>query len=465
MTLREASPSKDRPEVATGFLWGVATSAYQVEGAVTEDGRGPSIWDTFCRRPGAIRDGGTGDVACDQYHRFEEDVALMAELGIGAYRFSVAWPRILPEGGGAVNQPGLDHYRRLVDTLNEHGISPVATLYHWDLPQALEDLGGWANRSLAGEVPLWITINEPWVAAWLGYGTGIHAPGKADDALALAAAHHLLLAHGSAVDAMDGDGAVGITLNIQPATPASDDADDVRAARRADLQMNASFLDPIFGRGYPDELVEFYRPVTDMAFVRDGDLDVIARPFDVLGVNYYRRFTVTATPGTRPAEELPGSLGAWSILPAHVPVTQMGWPVEPDALTDLLTRVHRDYAPPRVLITENGAAFEDVVGDDGVIDDTARIAYLRDHVRAALRAKEAGVPLEGFFVWSLLDNFEWAQGYSNRFGLVHVDFATQARIPKGSARWYRQVIARAGGLADRLGEPGDASTESGEGVS
>ena len=480
MTVREAWASEDRAEAGTGFLWGAATSAYQVEGAVREDGRGVSIWDTFCRKPGAILGGDTGDVACDQYHRFEDDIALMAQLGIGAYRFSIAWPRILPEGGGAVNQQGLDHYRRVVDALNRHGIAPVATLYHWDLPQALEDLGGWANRdtasrfaeyaaivhgALAGEVPMWITINEPWVAAWLGSGTGVHAPGKADDALALAAAHHLLLAHGSAVDAMDGEDAVGITLNIQPATPDTDGAAEVLAARRADLHMNAFFLDPIFGRGYPDELVEFYRPVTDMAFVRDGDLDVIARPVDVLGVNYYRRFTVTATPQTGPAEELPGSLGAWSILPPNVPATQMGWPVEPDALTDLLTRVHRDYAPPRVLITENGAAFEDVVGHDGEIDDTARIAYLRDHVRAALRAKQAGVPLEGFFVWSLLDNFEWAQGYSNRFGLVHVDFATQARIPKGSARWYQQVIARAGGLADLLAEPGDASTASGEGVS
>ena len=291
MTVREASPREDRPDAGTGFLWGAATSAYQVEGAVREDGRGVSIWDTFCRKPGAILGGDTGDIACDQYHRFEDDIALMAELGIGAYRFSIAWPRILPEGGGAVNQQGLDHYRRVVEALHRHGITPVATLYHWDLPQALEDLGGWANRdtasrfaeyaaivhgALAGEIPTWTTINEPWVAAWLGYGTGVHAPGKADDALALAASHHLLLAHGLAVEAMDGEDAVGITLNLQPTTPASDDAADVLAARRADLHMNAYYLDPIFGRGYPDELVEFYRSVTDMAFVRDGDLEVIA---------------------------------------------------------------------------------------------------------------------------------------------------------------------------------------------
>ncbi len=460
MTVREASPREDRPDEGTGFLWGAATSAYQVEGAVREDGRGVSIWDTFCRRPGVIRGGDTGDIACDQYHRFEDDIALMAQLGIGAYRFSIAWPRILPEGGGRVNQLGLDHYRRVVEALHRHGITPVVTLYHWDLPQALEDLGGWANRdtanrfaeyaaivhgALAGEIPIWITINEPWVAAWLGYGTGVHAPGKADDALALAASHHLLLAHGLAVEAMDGDDAVGITLNLQPTTPASDDPANVLAARRADLHMNAYYLEPIFGRGYPDELVEFYRPVTDMAFVRDGDLDVIARPCDILGVNYYRRFTVTADPGSGGAEELPGSLGAWSIVPEGVAVTGMGWPVEPDVLTDLLMWVHREYAPPHILITENGAAYEDVVGADDLIEDRARVAYLRDHVRAALRAKEAGVPFEGYFVWSLLDNFEWARGFSKRFGLAYVDFETQARIPKLSARWYQQVA--------RWGEP------------
>jgi beta-glucosidase len=340
------------------------------------------------------------------------------------------------------------------------------TLYHWDLPQALEDLGGWTNRdtasrfaeyativhgALAGEVPTWTTINEPWVAAWLGYGTGVHAPGKADHALALAASHHLLLAHGLAVEAMDGGDTVGITLNLQPTTPASDDAADVLAARRADLQMNAYFLDPIFGRGYPEELIEFYRSVTDLAFVRDGDLDVIATPCDILGVNYYRRFTVTADPGSREAEELPGSLGAWSIVPDGVAVTEMGWPVEPDVLTELLLRVHREYAPARVVITENGAAFEDVLGDDGEIKDTARISYLREHIAAALRARRAGVPLEGFFVWSLLDNFEWAHGYSGRFGLVYVDFATQARIPKRSAHWFQQVA--------RQGEPSRMPSE------
>jgi beta-glucosidase len=400
-------------------------------------------------------------VACDHYHRYEDDVALMAELGVGAYRFSVAWPRIQPRGHGKPNQRGLDHYRRLVDALNRHGIVPVPTLYHWDLPQALQDAGGWPARdtaarfaeyaslvhgALASEVPYWITINEPWCSAWLGYGGGVHAPGLADDALALAASHHLLLAHAWATDAMRGPGVVGIALNPQPTRPASDDPDDVRAARLADLQMNGLYLDPLFGRGYPDELVEHYRAASDFGFVLEGDLETIARPVDLLGVNYYRIHTVTASPhrGQR-AGELPGSLGVWSFPPPGVAVTSMDWPIEPDGLTDLLVGLQRDYGPHRVMVTENGAAFEDEVGPDGTIHDPERVAYLRDHVAAAQEALQAGVPLEGFFVWSLLDNFEWSEGYSKRFGLVHVDFETQARTPKDSARWYAGV-ARGGGV-------------------
>jgi beta-glucosidase len=408
--------------------------------------------------PGTIRHGDTGDVACDQYHRYEEDIALMADLGVGAYRFSVAWPRIQPDGRGGPNQPGLDHYRRLVDALNMRGIRPLPTLYHWDLPQALEDEGGWGNRdtalrfaeyaatvhrSLAGTVPSWITLNEPWVAAWLGYGTGIHAPGRTDDALALAASHHLLLAHGLARDAIGRD--MGIALNLQPARPATEDPGDVRAARLADLHMNRLFLDPLFGRGYPTELVDHYRPVSDMRFVNDGDLEVIAGPLDFLGVNYYRRHTVTA--GARSelgADELPGSLGAWSIPPPGVELTAMAWPVEPQALTDLLIELHRDYGPARIIVTENGAAFDDEPAPDGIVHDARRIAFLRDHIAAARAALEAGVPLGGFLVWSLLDNFEWAEGYSKRFGLVHVDFASQARTPKESAAWYAEVIRRRG---------------------
>jgi beta-glucosidase len=433
---------------------------------VREDGRGPSIWDTFCGMPGRIRHGDTGDVACDQYHRYEEDVALMADLGVEAYRFSVAWPRIQPEGRGAPNQPGLDHYRRLVEALNTRGITPLPTLYHWDLPQALEDEGGWGNRdtalrfaeyaamvrrSLAGTVPTWITLNEPWVVAWLGYGTGIHAPGRTDDALALSASHHLLLAHGLARDAM-GDGRdVGIALNLQPARPATGDPRDVGAARLADLHMNRLFLDPLFGRGYPAQLVEHYRTVSDMRFVRDGDLEVIAGPLGFLGVNYYRCHTVTAEVSSQPgADELPGSLGAWSVLLAGVELTAMGWPVEPQGLTDLLIELHGDYGPARIVVTENGAAFDDESGPDGVVHDPRRIGFLRDHIAAARAALEAGVPLAGFLVWSLLDNFEWAEGYSKRFGLVHVDFATQARTPKESAAWYAEVIRRRA-VPDRIG--------------
>ncbi|HET7928671.1 MAG TPA: family 1 glycosylhydrolase, partial [Actinomycetota bacterium] len=345
----------DAFDFPSGFRWGTATSAYQVEGAVDEGGRGTSIWDTFCRIPGAVRGGDTGDVACDQYHRYEQDVALMAELGLNAYRFSVAWPRIQPEGAGPPNDEGLNHYRRLVDALNRNGIAPVPTLYHWDLPQALEDAGGWPNRdtaerfaeyaaivarALEGEVGTWLTLNEPWVAAWLGYGTGVHAPGKTDDRLALAASHHQLLAHGLAVEAIGDAGEVGIAVNPQPAVPATQTEADVAAAGLADRHMVNLFLDPLFGRGYPEDLVEHYRDVSDFGFVRDGDLEAISRPIDLLGVNYYRVHTVAAAaPPDRPAEELPGGLGAWSFAPAGVPVTSMGWPVEPRGLTDLLVRL------------------------------------------------------------------------------------------------------------------------------
>jgi len=439
-------------------VWGVATSAYQVEGAAEEDGRGASIWDTFCRTPGRIFEGQTGDVACDQYHRYEDDAALMAELGVGAYRFSVAWPRIQPDGRGSANQRGVDHYRRLVAALNDRGIAPMLTLYHWDLPQSLQDLGGWANRetasrfaeyaaivkeALAGEVSSWITLNEPWVSAWLGYASGKHAPGLRDDALALAATHHLLLAHGLATEAM-GD-AAGITLNLEPHRPASDDPDDVWAARLADLQMNALFLDPLYGRGYPREIVEHYRHVSDFGFVREGDLDVVTRPLDFLGVNYYRGHSVAADPhGHGRAEKTPGSLDSWTVVPPEASVTAMGWPIDPGGLTELLIRLRDDYAPSRIIVTENGAAFDDRVDAGGIVADPDRVAYLRDHLLAAHAAIEAGVPLEGFFVWSFLDNFEWSFGFSKRFGLVHVDFTTQGRTPKESARWFGDVARRGG---------------------
>jgi beta-glucosidase len=444
-----------------GFLWGVATSAYQVEGAVRDEGRGVSIWDTFSHTPGRTRHGDTGDVACDHYRRVEQDAALLAELGVSAYRFSVAWPRIQPDGTGPANRRGLDHYRRLVEVLHQHGIAPMATLYHWDLPQALEDRGGWPNRDTAARfaeyaglvhgalrdaVPLWATLNEPWVSAWLGYGSGVHAPGRADDALALAASHHLLLAHGLAAEAMGGGGGeVGVVLNLQPTRQATNDPGDERAARLGDLQMNALYLDPLFGRDYPAELVEHYREVSDFGFVRDGDLAAIARPLDFLGVNYYTLQTVTARP--RPGDRstpLPGHVGGWVVVPPEVAATAMGWAIEPASLTEVLLRLRRDYPPIRLYVTENGAAFDDRVGPDGRVDDRERIAFLHDHLLAAHRAIEAGVPVAGYFVWSFLDNFEWAEGYSKRFGLVHVDYETQERIPKESARWYREVVRRGG---------------------
>ncbi len=441
-----------------GFLWGAATSAYQVEGAAREDGRGRSIWDTFCRQPGRVKNGDTGDVACDQYHRFPKDIALMADLGIQAYRFSIAWPRIQPDGRGPANRRGLDHYRHLVDALNSAGVRPVVTLYHWDLPQALEEAGGWPNRdtasrfaehaeivhdALAGEVSYWITLNEPWVAAWLGYSAGIHAPGRTDDAAALAATHHQLLGHGLALDAMRDN--AGIALNLEPHEPVSDDADDERAARLAGLQMNQLFLDPLFGRGYPRELMEHYGRFVDLEFIRDGDLDVIAAPLAFLGVNYYRRQTIAAdaSRGARPIE-VPGSLGAWAVLPADADVTAMEWPIDASGLSELLAWVHAEYEPARMLVTENGAAFDEAPDANGEVRDQRRIAYLHDHIAAAHEAVSAGVPLEGYLVWSLLDNFEWVEGYGKRFGLVYVDFATQRRLPKASARWYAEVIDRNG---------------------
>jgi beta-glucosidase len=406
--------------------------------------------------PGAIRGGDTGDVACDQYHRYEEDVALMAELGLNAYRFSVAWPRIQPDGTGPPNPEGLDYYRRLVDALNRRGIAPVLTLYHWDLPQALEDAGGWPNRetaerfaeyaaivanALAGEVGTWLTLNEPWVSAWIGYGTGGHAPGRRDDRLALEASHHLLLAHGLALEALGDGREVGVAVNPQPAVAATSSEADVAAARLADRHMIGLFLDPLFGRGYPSELVEHYRDVSDFGFVRDGDLETIARPFDTLGVNYYRVHTVAAAPPAgRKADALPGGIGAWSFAPDGAPVTSMGWPIDASGLTDLLVRLHREYAPKRIVVTENGAAFDDVVDGGGRVRDPDRVAYLRAHLSAARDAIAQGVPLDGYLVWSLLDNFEWAQGYSARFGVVHVDFETQQRTLKDSATWLSETV-------------------------
>ena len=378
----------------------------------------------------------------------------MDELGMGAYRFSISWPRVQPDGRGPGNPRGLDHYRRLVEELNGRGIAAIVTLYHWDLPQALEDAGGWPNRdtaerfaeyaaivhgALADGVAHWITVNEPWVAAWLGYGTGVHAPGRTDDALALAAGHHLLLAHALARDAIGEP--VGIALNLEPHRPASEAPRDAEIAHLADLHMNALFLDPLFGRGYPSELIERYRALFDRGFVLEGDLARIAGPLSFLGVNYYRPHTIT-TDVDRPdrTTEIPGSLGGWDVVPRGTPTTSMGWPIEASGLLELLLRLEREYSPGRIFLTENGAAFDDVPGPDGVVHDDARIAFLRDHVAAAGQALAAGVPLIGHLVWSLLDNFEWAEGYAKRFGLVQVDFETQVRTPKASAQWFRGLV-------------------------
>ena len=447
------------------FLWGTATAAYQVEGAVREDGRGPSIWDTFSHVPGNVLHGDTGDIACDQYHRLEEDLDLMSELGIQAYRFSVAWPRIQPEGGGPANRRGLDYYRRLVNGLRERNIVPMLTLYHWDLPQALEDRGGWTSRetssrfaeyagvvygALGDAVPFWITLNEPWVSAWLGYGMGLHAPGIKSTGSALSATHHLLLAHGLALEKMRslsrGENQLGITLNLSPVQPASEDTADAAAARRADGNANRLYLDPLFRGNYPEDVLEDYSSVSDFSFVRDGDLEAISAHLDFLGVNYYTRHTVRAPSESndRTSHTLPTAAEAETSLSPSVETTAMGWGIEPDGLTELLLRLEREYAKLPFYITENGAAFYDYATPEGNVNDEERVAFLDAHFRAAHEAIERGVNLKGYFVWSLLDNFEWAEGYSKRFGIVYVEYATQHRIPKMSARWYKEVIRRNG---------------------
>lgn len=441
------------------FVWGTATSAYQIEGAAREDGRGESIWDRFSKTPGKIQDGSNGDVACDHYHRFEADVAMMKELGIRAYRFSIAWPRVLPSGRGARNDRGLDFYSRLVDALLAAGITPFATLYHWDLPQALQDEGGWTQRStaeafveytdivtrrLGDRVKGWITHNEPWCAGMLSHQLGVHAPGLKDWPAALAASHHLLLSHGLAVPAIraNSPGAeVGITLNFTPSVPASPSAADREASRSFDGFFNRWFLDPVFGRHYPADMMAEYiaaghLPAGGLPALRPGDLDVIATPCDFLGVNYYTR-EVSRSKTVPEAENLPRTV---KVAPQSE-WTDMGWEVHPDSLFGILTRIHLAYGPMKLYVTENGASYGAGPGPDGRVRDEARVRFLRDHFRAAHRAIEAGVNLAGYFVWSLMDNYEWDRGYTQRFGIVHVDYETQKRTPKDSALWYRTVIA------------------------
>lgn len=438
-----------------GFIWGAATSAYQIEGATEEDGRGESIWDRFARSDSRIEDGSTGDVACDHYHRWQEDVALMKRLRLGAYRFSVAWPRVFASGRPPRNPRGLDFYDRLVDELLAQGIAPYATLYHWDLPQKLQDEGGWASRTtaeafvdyadvvtrrLGDRVKAWITHNEPWCAGLVGYQVGRHAPGLRDWNAALAGSHHLLLSHGWSLPAVrrNSPGAeVGIALNLSPTVPASDSEADEDACRRHDGYMNRWFLDPMFRAQYPRDMWNEYEELGYLAkgFVRHGDLAAIATPIDFLGVNYYNR-TVARSDRIPEAENRPRKV----FLAPESEWTDMGWEVYPLGLFEILDRVRRDYAPRKIYVTENGASYGEGPVPGGRVPDPKRVRFVRDHLLAARRSIDAGVPLAGYFLWSLLDNFEWERGYTQRFGITWVDYATQKRIPKDCALWYSGVI-------------------------
>ena len=441
---------------AVGFTWGVATSAYQIEGAVDADGRGPSIWDTFSHTPGRVVKGETGDVACDHYHRYAEDLDLLAQLGVDAYRFSIAWPRIQPTGAGQVEQRGLDFYRRLLDGLRERGITPFVTLYHWDLPQALEDAGGWRERdtahrfadyaailaeAFAGYEPWWITLNEPYCSAITSYAEGRHAPGAREGHGALAAAHHLMVGHGLAVQRLRAasPAPVGITLNMSPAVPASDSASDTAAARRQDLLVNRLFTEPVLGGRYPADTQEVWGGLTDFSFRRDDDLALIAAPLDFLGVNYYYRVHVRDT-GVA-AGPTAYDIGVASATPSTVETTGLGWPIEPAGLRATLTGLRSRFPElPPIYVTENGCAYPDEVGPTGAVDDPARIAFVEQHLAAIEEARADGVDVRGYFYWSLLDNFEWARGYDPRFGLVHVDYTTQKRTPKASFAWFADHI-------------------------
>ncbi len=456
-----ALPVADFPP---GFTWGVATSSYQIEGAVAEDGRTPSIWDTFCRVPGAVHEADNGDVACDHYHRMPQDVALIKSLGVDSYRFSVAWPRVQPGGRGPVNPAGLNFYDRLVDELLANEIAPWVTLYHWDLPQELEDAGGWPNRDTAyrfadyamlvfdklqDRVDTFTTLNEPWCSAWLGYHVGVHAPGRRNFDDSLAAVHHLLLGHGLATQRMRAAESrphtYGITLNMGTSDPASDSAEDRDAARRADGMGTRIYLDPLYRGEYPADIVADLA-VRGSAFpVQDGDLEIISTPFEVLGVNNYFGQDFAGTDEEGNTRDADGEPVVRAVLP-DTARTAMGWPITPERLTQLLVRLHRDYPGLPLVITENGAAFDDQADESGYVRDDDRTEYLAEHIAAVAAARAQGADVRGYFAWSLMDNFEWAEGYAKRFGIVHVDYRTQKRTAKQSALWFRDNIARSRGV-------------------
>jgi beta-glucosidase len=443
----DSDPARLAQRFPPAFTWGFAASAYQIEGAAAEDGRGPSIWDTFSRQPGAIADGTTGDIACDHYHRYPDDVRLMADLRAEGYRFSISWPRVLPTGTGAVNQSGIDFYQRLVDALLDAGIRPTVNLFHWDLPQALQDRGGFANPDvidwftdyaglvasrLGDRVTDWMTFNEPAVFAFVGHADGIHAPGIRDWPTAIRVADNEIRAHASASQAIRAnvrDARIGLAMDVNQVAPASDSDRDRVAAEAWSSARDAWFLDPLFGRGYPTLGLEVHRAAghldgIDLAEPPAGDLDY-------LGLNYYRRDSVSAKSDVPFDWEIGAVSGSEQ--------TQMDWHVAPDGLRDTLLDLHRTYAPREIVITENGAAYPDSLEGDGQVHDRARLDYLARHITAAADALDAGVPLTGYYAWSLLDNYEWSLGYSRRFGLVHVDFDTQRRTPKDSASWYQEL--------------------------
>lgn len=442
-------PLVERSDFANDFRWGCSTSAYQVEGSTNVDGRGATIWDKFCEQAGTIRDGSSGAVSCDHYNRWSQDLDLACQLGLNAYRFSIAWSRIFPNGRGTPNNKGLAYYSRLVDGLLERGIEPWPTLYHWDLPQALQEQGGWKNRDTAAafaefahtvsrhlgdRVNHWITHNEPWCTAFLGHYEGIHAPGEKDIGAALQVCHHVLLSHGMAIPAIRSNVSnetIGIALSLHPLKSASNQQDDINAANRYDGLRNRWFLDPLYGRGYPQEILQLFGK--NAPIPREGDMAIIATATDFLGVNYYFPETIANAIGE-------GPLSTRVVEPEHIERTDFGWEVSPECMTDLLTRITKDYNPPEIYITENGSTYDDVVSIDGQIDDIARRSYLVRHLAELKVTMASGVPLKGYFAWSLLDNFEWAEGYTRRFGLIHIDYATQQRTLKLSGEWYRSLL-------------------------